>query len=257
MDYDSVRFTAVGAANKAAQVLLKYYGKARVVKKKGEIDLLTQADEASENIIVDAIQNAFPDHGILAEEGGEQKADSEFTWIIDPLDGTTNFAHGLPIFSISIALSRAGETVFGLVLNPVTRELFTAAKGMGATLNNKRISVSSTPDLCDSLLVTGFPYGRKYMMEELMGRFSKVLPQCQGVRRLGSAALDLCYVACGRFEGFWEQNLAPWDTAAGDCIVKEAGGMVTDFSNNDFTPGGNQILASNGLIHDALLPILT
>ncbi len=256
MDEEKVRQTALGAARGASDILLKYYGKARVVKKKGEIDLLTQADTASEKIIVQTLGSAFPDHAILAEEGSGVEANSPCTWIVDPLDGTTNYAHGLPLFSISIALAIEGKTVFGLVLNPVTRELFMASEGQGATLNGRSISVSRATDLSDSLVVTGFPYGLKSMMDELMERFSRVLPQVQGVRRLGSAALDLCYVACGRFDGFWEQNLAPWDTAAGECIVREAGGVVTDFSKAPFTPGGDQILATNGVIHEDLLSLL-
>ncbi|WP_028316352.1 inositol monophosphatase family protein [Desulfatibacillum aliphaticivorans] len=255
-DFEKIEHTALAAAHGAAKVLLKYYGRARVVKKKGEIDLLTQADKASEEIIVEAIARAFPDHAILAEEGSGKEADSEYTWIVDPLDGTTNYAHGLPLFSISIGLARAEKTIFGLVLNPVTQELFVAKEGQGATLNSRPISVSDQTDLQDSLVVTGFPYGLKTMMPELMDRFSAVLPKVQGVRRLGSAALDLCYVACGRFDGFWEQNLAPWDTAAGECIVREAGGKVTDFAENEFSPGGSQILATNGKIHDAFLPLI-
>ncbi|MBI9077048.1 MAG: inositol monophosphatase [Desulfatibacillum sp.] len=255
-DFEKIEHTALAAAHGAAQVLLRYYGHARIVEKKGEIDLLTQADKASEEIICRTISRAFPEHAIVAEEGSGKETRSEYTWIVDPLDGTTNYAHGLPLFSISIALARAGKTIFGLVLNPVTQELFMASQGKGATLNARPIAVSGIPGLQDSLVVTGFPYGLKTMMPELMDRFSAVLPKVQGVRRLGSAALDLCYVACGRFEGFWEQNLAPWDTAAGECIVREAGGRITDFANKEFTPGGNQILATNGIIHDEFLSLI-
>lgn len=257
MDMDHIIRVATRAAYKAGAVLREYQGNLTHIQKKGDIDLVTEADTASEKLIIETIQADFPDHGILAEESGDYSTDSTYQWIIDPLDGTTNYAHGLHLFSISIALAKDGKIEMGLVLNPATGELFTAAKGMGATLNGEPIQVSRTPKLQESLLVTGFPYNLKEILPSLMDRFARCLSRCQGVRRLGSAAIDLCWVACGRFDGFWEQNLHPWDTAAGLMIVKEAGGMVTDFTDVPFHVDMKEILATNGHIHQEMLPLLT
>ena len=253
MDLARVHRIATRAAYRAGKVLRSFQGNLTEVRKKGAIDLVTEADVASEQVILETIGADFPTHSILAEESGETVGDSSCQWIVDPLDGTTNFAHGLPIYSVSIAFARDGEVLVGLVLNPATGELFRATRGQGATLNDTAIRVSSVSDLSDSLLVTGFPYNFQEIMAPLMARFSQCLSATQGVRRLGSAAIDLCYVACGRFEGFWEQNLNPWDTAAGMLIVREAGGVVTDFANQPFRAEMPEILATNGLIHREML----
>jgi myo-inositol-1(or 4)-monophosphatase len=181
----------------------------------------------------------------------------QYEWIIDPLDGTTNYAHHLPEFCVSIGLAREGDMVFGLILSPVIGEFFCAMQGEGATLNGRPIHVSGTNTVSESLLVTGFPYDLPPVIRVLMSRLERCILAAQGVRRLGSAALDLCYVACGRFDGFWEQNLAPWDTAAGMVIVQEAGGRVTDFSNEPFRIEEKEILATNGHIHDEMRRILS
>ncbi|MEE8400262.1 MAG: inositol monophosphatase family protein [Desulfobacterales bacterium] len=256
MDLDLIKRIGVGAAYKGAEVIRTCFGKISQINKKGAIDLVTEADVGSEGEIIRAIRDRFPDHSILAEESGLNQGSSDGQWIIDPLDGTTNFAHRVPIFAVSIAFSLKGTIVVGIVLNPMTGELFTATAGQGATLNDKPIAVSNTAPLSESLLVTGFPYDFQENLRPLLDRFSACLCAAQGVRRLGSAALDLCFVACGRLEGYWEQNLHPWDTAAGMLIVKEAGGVVTDFGNTPFGIDQKEILATNGKIHKELLGIL-
>lgn len=252
---DLLKRTAVGAAYKSARAIQSRRGNVSI-RKKGDIDLVTEADTDSEKIIVDAIRARFPDHSILAEESGLDNGNHDNTWIIDPLDGTTNFAHQLNLFSISIAHVHRGTPVVGVVLNPETGELFTAMHEKGAELNGNAIRVSGSTDISESLLVTGFPYNLKEIITPLMTRFQNCLTASRGVRRLGSAALDLCYVACGRFDGFWEQNLKPWDTAAGELIAREAGATVTDFSNNPFTYDNNEILATNGYIHSQMMSLL-
>jgi myo-inositol-1(or 4)-monophosphatase len=256
MNLELIKRVGIAAAYKGSGVLLAYYGKHTKIFKKGIIDLVTEADTGSENIIIETIRKVFADHMILAEESGLSKGNADFQWIIDPLDGTTNFAHQLGLFSISIAFALRGETVFGLVFNPITGELFTAAKGEGALLNGRPISVSQSKTVSESFLVTGFPYNLKEHFDPLIMRFSKCLKASQGVRRLGSAAIDLCFLACGKFDGFWEQNLKPWDTAAGELIAREAGAIVTDFSNNPFTNDKSEILASNGKIHKEMISLL-
>jgi len=256
MDFDQVKEVGAHAASRAGEVLRSFHSGALRVHKKGAIDLVTDADTASEKVILETIRSAFPDHDILAEESGRVAGREDCRWVIDPLDGTTNFAHGLDQYAVSIAFALAGEVVVGLVLVPASGELYAAVKGRGATLNDRPIQVSRQASLPDSLLVTGFPYDLKERMETLMPRFSNCLRATQGVRRLGAAALDLCYVACGRFEGFWEENLQPWDTAAGALIVTESGGQVTDFSDRPFSMEMKEILATNGLIHDGLSAIL-
>ena len=257
MDLELIKRIGIAAAYKGGGVLMAHFGKISKIDKKGAIDLVTEADTESESAIIDIIKNVFADHTILAEESGLNKGDADHQWIIDPLDGTTNFAHQIGLFSISIAFSLKGETVFGLVLNPLTRELFTAVKGKGASLNGRQIAVSKVTTVSDSFLVTGFPYNLRDHFEPLLTRFSKCLKVSQGVRRLGSAAIDLCFLACGRFDGFWEQNLKPWDTAAGELIAREAGAIVTDFSNKPFTIDNKEILATNGKIHKEMLSLLT
>ena len=256
MDLEHAKRVGIKAAYAGAQALRDRFGNISQINKKGPFDLLTEADIASEKQILGILRKAFPDHAILAEESGVNQGTAEFQWLIDPLDGTTNYAHQLPFFSISIALAVRDEIVLGLVLNPMDGELFSAISGTGAELNGKSIKVSTTPSVFESLLVTGFPYDVNEIVEPLMNRFSVLQQGSQGVRRLGSAALDICYVACGRFEGFWEQNLKPWDKAAGAIIATEAGAEITDFSNRPFAINQNEILVTNGRIHKEMLSLL-
>lgn len=256
MDLARVKQVGISAAYKGAEILQSYFGNITRVNKKGAIDLVTDADLRSEEKVVSTILAAFPDHTILAEESGLKEGTPECSWLIDPLDGTTNFAHQVPIFCISIAFATRDIIRTGIVLNPINGELFSATRGQGAQRNGKPIQVSSTSRISDSLLVTGFPYNLREIFDPIISRYASCLRAAQGIRRLGSAALDLCYVACGRFEGFWEQNLKPWDTAAGSLIAAEAGGHVTDFSNRRFQVDAKEILATNGQIHDEMLSLL-
>ena len=257
MDLEQVQRIGIAAAYQGAEVLRSRFGSMFKVSKKGRIDLVTEADTEAEHAIIETIASAFPDHSILAEESGLQKESSPLQWIIDPLDGTTNFVHGLSLYAVSIAFAVEGEVVFGIVLSPPAEELFMAVSGEGATLNGRPVSVSSESALSESLLVTGFPYSIEEDFKPISERFIKCLKAAQGVRRLGSAALDLCYVACGRFTGFWEQNIQPWDTAAGFLLVQEAGGRVTDYSDQPYTIGKREILATNGMIHQEMLSLLS
>ena len=256
MDLELIKRTGVGAAYKGAKILNDHFGKITRVTKKGAIDLVTIADTESEKTIIETIRSRFPDHSILAEESGLSKGKATLQWIIDPLDGTTNFAHHLGLFSVSIAFAVDGNIEVGIVLNPVTGELFTAVRGEGAELNGRPIAVSDSRTVSESLLVTGFPYNIRDALERVMTRFANCVSASQGVRRLGSAALDLCYVACGRFDGFWEENLKPWDTAAGTLIANEAGAVTTDFSNRPFAVDKKEILSTNGHIHKEMLSLL-
>ncbi|MFP4419159.1 MAG: inositol monophosphatase family protein [Desulfococcaceae bacterium] len=256
MDLNDIRRVAVGAAHRGGRVLRERLGKIGPASKKGPIDLVTEADTGSETAILSAIRANFPDHSILAEESGRRDGDPDRRWIIDPLDGTTNYAHQIPVFSVSIAFSLQGRTVVGVVLNPVSGELFTATEGGGAFLNGGPIRVSDTDAVDEALLVTGFPYNFKENWDRIGPRFARCLHASQGVRRYGSAALDLCFVAAGRFDGFWEENLHPWDTAAGALIVREAGGRVTDFSDAPHAPDAPEILATNGAIHPEMITLL-
>ena len=256
MDLFRARNVAVGAAYRGGAVLRKHLGNLRNPRKKSDIDLVSDADLESEAVIIECIHEAFPGHAVMAEESGGDGSDSEFRWIIDPLDGTTNFFHQLGLFCVSIGFEYQGDVVVGAVLNPVSGELFTAVSGHGAELNGEPIRVSPTRNLLESLLVTGFPYNVKEIYHPVMDRMGRCLKAAQGIRRLGSAALDLCYVACGRFDGFWEQNLKPWDVAAGWIIAREAGAMVTDFANAPFALECPELLATNGNIHEAMLDVL-
>ncbi len=260
MNIDLLKRTAIGAAYKSGKAIKARLGNVSI-RKKGAIDLVTEADIESEKIIVDTILSRFPDHSILAEESGLNRGDHDAEnqddkWVIDPLDGTTNFAHQLNLFAVSIAYVQKGRPIVGVVLNPETGELFTATQGKGAELNGRTIKVSESEDISESLLVTGFPYNLKEIIKPLMKRLENCLIASRGVRRLGSAALDLCYVACGRFDGFWEQNLKSWDTAAGELIAREAGATITDFSNNPFSIDKDEILATNGYIHPQMISLL-
>ncbi|MBT8330736.1 MAG: inositol monophosphatase [Deltaproteobacteria bacterium] len=256
MDLEHAKRVGIQAAYSGAKILRDCFGHISQIGQKGAFDLVTEADTASEKIIIQTIRNAFPDHAILAEESGVNHGNAEYQWFIDPLDGTTNYAHQLPVFSIAIALAVREKMTLGLVLNPMDGELFAAVTGSGATLNNMPIHVSSTPSVHKSLLVTGFPYDFSEIMEPAMKRFSVCQNTSQGVRRLGSAALDICYVACGRFDAFWEQNLKPWDKAAAAVIATEAGALISDFANRPFAINQNEILVSNGLIHQEMLSLL-
>jgi len=256
MVLDEYTQIAVRAAYQAGEILNEHFGKLTQVTKKGLIDLVTAADIASEKTILSIIKEAYPDHTILSEESGMDAGDLEQQWIIDPLDGTTNFVHNLPIFAISIAHTSAEKIDVGVVFNPLSGELFCAKRGAGATLNGHPIAVSDTMEMENSLLVTGFPYNLHDHCEMLIKRFKYCLKAVQGIRRLGSAALDLCYVACGRFDGFWEERLKPWDTAAGMLIAQEAGGHLTDFDDRTYHINSPEILATNGKIHSQMIGLL-
>src|SRR5882724_11916970 len=247
---------AIRVAQEAGKVLRSSFGRKIVISNKGEIDLVTEVDLAAEKVITDLILSHYPKHGILAEESGATETESEYRWIVDPLDGTTNYAHSLPIFCVSIALERAGEMIVGVIYDPMRDELFAAERGNGATLNGRTIRTSKTETLTNSLLVTGFPYDVHTNTVNNIDNFANFIKNAQAVRRLGSAAIDLCYVACGRFDGFWEMRLNAWDMAAGALIVEEAGGKVTAFNGQAFDPFNKEICASNGLIHKEMVTIL-
>ncbi len=238
-------------ARLAGAILREHQGKIQRIEYKGDIDLVTEVDRMAETLIREEIARRYPDHDVLGEEEGLKSSSSAFRWIVDPIDGTTNYAHGFPYYCVSIGLSIEGEIVAGAVYHPIWDEMYSAARGQGATLNDKAIRVSSVQELKRALLTTGFPYdviqsGSNY------DYFKAMLHRAQGVRRAGSAALDLCQVACGRYEAFWEPGLSAWDVAAGGLIVQEAGGMVTDYRGNAFDPYAHEILASNGQLHAAI-----
>ena len=239
-----------------AQMQHYFNGRFTVSSKTNINDLVTEADHASEKAIIETIQKNHPDHFILSEETGEIKTTSEYKWIIDPIDGTINFAKGIPICCVSIGLEKAGEIIMGSVYNPFMNELFVAEKKMGATLNNKKIQVSNKANVGNSCLVTGFPYTYLESKNGPLEIFSALIRKAIPIRRLGSAAIDLCWVAAGRFDGYFEHNLQTWDSAAGFLMVKEAGGKVTDFSGKDYSVYQKQILATNGLIHEELRGII-
>jgi myo-inositol-1(or 4)-monophosphatase len=252
----SCKETAVQAARKAGFVLKTRLGKKRKVGYKGVVNLVTEMDILAEKIIVSEIRKHFPDHSILAEERTATCQESDYRWVIDPLDGTTNYAHGFPIFCVSIALTKNNEPILGVVYDPTRDELFVAEKSKGARLNGRRLYVSSESDLSRSLLATGFPYDIRETRINNFDHFHNFAIRAQAVRRAGSAALDLCYVAAGRFDGFWEMKLAPWDLAAGSLMVSEAGGTVTDFLGKHLGLDGKHVLATNGRIHRAMLKVV-
>ena len=242
---------AVEAAREAGAILMAEFDRPRKISYKGEADIVTEADQHSEAAIVTRLRTHFPKHTVVAEEGTGHENPSPFRWYVDPLDGTTNFAHGYPCFCVSIGMAENSELLVGVVFNPVNGELFTAVKGEGAYLNQKRIHVSKVPILLTSLLATGFPSQKRTENPNIQYYWQFTLGS-HGVRRDGSAALDLAAVACGRFDGFWEFGLKPWDTAAGVLLVREAGGTVTDFAGQPYQPGGVELLASNGAIHSEM-----
>ncbi|MBW1971608.1 MAG: inositol monophosphatase [Deltaproteobacteria bacterium] len=247
---------AINAAKGAGIIQKKSLGKRLKIEHKGEIDLITDIDKKSEKYIIKMIKSNFPEHGLLTEESYKDSLEADYLWVIDPLDGTTNYAHGYHCFSISIALIIKGEIVVGVVYDPIRKELFSAIKGKGAYLNNKPIHVSSVSKVVDSLLCTGFPYDLHTSEINNLDHFLNMMMVAQAIRRDGSAALDLCYTACGRFDGFWELKLKPWDVMAGALIVLEAGGKVTDFAGEPFDKTGIEILATNGLVHHEMSRIL-
>jgi myo-inositol-1(or 4)-monophosphatase len=249
--------TAIEAAVKAGELQLASFGRNIRVDKKGTIDLVTEVDVAVERMFRALIAERFPDHQVLAEEmGGSATVPPGPCWVFDPIDGTTNYAHGLPIFCASLALEVNGVAEVGVVFDPNRQELFTAERGGGAFLNGRPLRVSSANTLVDALLVTGFPYDVHQRLDEIVGLFSAFIGRARAVRRLGSAAIDLCYVAAGRMDGFWETDLKPWDIAAGTLIVAEAGGTVTDLAGAPFTSRGGHVLATNGHLHAPMLEVI-
>lgn len=252
-----LKTTLLKATEASGKILQQYFNGPFEVSSKSTVnDLVTEVDKKSETAIINIIRETYPDHFILSEEVGEIKTDSSVKWIIDPIDGTVNYANGIPICCVSIGVEKDGEMVLGAVYNPFMNELFVAEKGQGATLNGKPIHVSTKADVSKSCLVTGFPYQWQDMPNNPLVVFERVIKEGIPLRRLGSAAIDLCWVACGRFDGFYEHHLQAWDSAAGYLIVEEAGGKVTDFSGNRFSPYQKQILATNGHIHSALLDLV-
>jgi myo-inositol-1(or 4)-monophosphatase len=252
--------TAIDVVLRAGQIQMAHFGRTVHVEKKGEIDLVTEVDLEVERVSRALLHERFPDHDVLAEETGRGPAAgaaAPYCWVFDPLDGTTNYAHGLPIFCASLALEVNGQAEIAAVYDPVREELFTAERGAGAFLNGAPLSVSGVRTLIDALLVTGFPYNVHETVDEVVGLFGAFIGRAQAVRRLGSAALDLCHVAAGRMDGFWEQRLKSWDVAAGALIVAEAGGRITNLDGTPFDSRRGYLLASNGWLHDELLNVVS
>lgn len=249
--------TLIEAVEAGAKEIQRFFNNEfKVSLKEGINNLVTEADHASEHAIINVIKSKFPEHQILSEEVGEIIQESNYKWIIDPIDGTVNFAHGIPLNCVSIAIEHNSEIIMGAVFNPHMNELFFAEKGKGATLNDKPIRVSEETEAMRSCLVTGFPYTYLNIPNGPLEIFEKFIRKGVPVRRLGSAAIDLCWVAAGRFDGFYEHKLEPWDSAAGYLIVEEAGGVVTDFDGNKFSPYQHRVLATNGKIHEEMLAII-
>ncbi len=252
-ELEKITETARLAARAGGEVLKRGFNQEKNITLKGFADPVTQFDKESESVIVDLIQSVFPAHSILTEEELSQDKNSTVKWIIDPLDGTVNFTHRIPYICVSIGVEIEGQLAVGIIYNPILDEFYEAVKGKGATLNGERIKVSRVSDIGQSLLATGFPYHREGRLEHLLIPFKKVVMDFQGFRRLGSAAMDLAYVACGKCEGFYEEGLQPWDTAAGTVIVEEAGGKVTDYFGKPFSAYQKTIIASNQLIHSTMV----
>ena len=252
-----LKTTLLKAIEAGAKQLQHYFnGEFKIANKEGINNLVTEADHASEKAIIDIIRKEHPEHFILSEESGEIVMDSEYKWIIDPIDGTVNFSNGIPLCCVSIGLEKAGEIILGAVYNPLMNEMFFAQKGFGASLNNKKINVSTKTEVIKSCLVTGFPYTYLDMPNGPLQIFERFIRRGVPVRRLGSAAIDLCWVAAGRFDGFYEHELQAWDTAAGFLIVEEAGGKVTDYKGDHYSPYQPHLLATNGKIHHEMLEII-
>ena len=245
--------TAVEIAREAGALLANYFERRIPFETKGEFDLVTEADRASEKLVVERLRSHFPTHNIVAEEGGRHDSPSEYRWFVDPLDGTTNFAHSFPVFNVTLGLERAGELVAGVVYDPLRQEMFTAERGAGAYLNNRRVHVSATKYITDSLASTGFPSRKRHHNINIHFYYQLAMAS-HGVRRTGSAAIDLAYVACGRLDFFWEFGLKPWDMAAGSLLVQEAGGRVSDMRGESHSvTASDHLLADNGLLHDEIV----
>jgi myo-inositol-1(or 4)-monophosphatase len=248
---------AEGIVRQAGAVLMEGYGNVRHIQQKGVIDLVTEFDKRSEEVIISSIQQKFPDHAILAEESGHNKTVSEYQWVVDPLDGTTNFAHGIPIFSVSVALLKNNSPVVGVVYDPLRNEMFSAELGHGATLNNHPIHVSSQMDLEQAVISTGFPYDVRTNPRNNFAQFVQFQLRTQAVRHLASAALDCAWTAMGRLDGYWEFGVKPWDIGAGALIAREAGGRVTSVDGNENFLSDDSILVSNSLLHEQMLRVLS
>ena len=244
------------AAQRAGNYLRDGFATRPEIGFKGEINLVTERDLKSQEIIFDFLDREFPEHAILSEEGLDIRGGAERRWVIDPLDGTTNYAHGLPVFCVSLAFQEEGITRAALIYNPILEETFWAAGGAGSHLNDQRLSVSKEKNLSESLLATGFPYDLRESPSPAVPLFDRFILRARAVRRCGSAALDLAYTAAGRFDGFWELKLHPWDTAAGALLVEEAGGRVSDFNGSPFDPFGRECLASNDRIHAQMIDVI-
>ena len=243
------------AARVAGEILMEHFKKLprEAIREKQRNDFLSFVDESSEQAIVSILNEHFPEYSILAEEGSGTEQDSEFRWIIDPLDGTTNYINGLPVFCVSIALQKNGAMILGVIYDPVHEEMFSAEKGKGAFLNDQALQVSKTKLLSQSFIATGFPFKAKHLLKDYLSAFETIFRDCIGMRRMGSAAIDLAYVAAGRFDGFWELGLSPWDMAAGAIIIEEAGGRISDFWERPDYLKNSYVIASNGLIHKQLM----
>lgn len=247
--------TATEAVLRAGALQREKYGQEIEIAHKGEIDLVTEVDRSSEAVILAAIRERFGDHDIVTEETAIERTGSRFVWFVDPLDGTTNFAHGYPFFCASVALALDGELVAGAVFDPIKQELFTAERGAGAHLNGRRLKTSAADRLLDSLLVTGFPYDFRDDLPKSLRLFNRFMAEARAIRRDGAAALDLSYIAAGRVDGFWEERLKPWDIMAGALMVEEAGGRVTRFDGSALRLRADETLASNGPLHEAMLSV--
>jgi myo-inositol-1(or 4)-monophosphatase len=257
-DFSSYLSKSRQLALQAGGLLKEELGRSRTIEYKGEINLVTDADRMAEKMLLDGIKEAFPDHAVLAEESGAHSAkDATHLWIIDPLDGTTNYAHRYPFFCVSLALEIEGALTLAVVHDPMLDETFTAVDGGGASLNGRKIAVSAETDLSNSFLSTGFPYDLRETEEDNLSQFLRFMKRTLAIRRDGSAVLDLCYVACGRFDGFWEMKLSPWDVAAGALMVKEAGGKLTSFRGGELDIYSGEVVASNALIHEQMIDVLS
>ena len=250
-----LRDFAIKLARDAGSLLAGKFNSKHEIYYKGEIDLVTEADKMSEDLIIAAINSSFPDHGILSEESPAQNSQAKQRWIIDPLDGTTNYAHGYPVFCVSIALENEGVIVLGVIYDPLREEMFVAERGKGAYLNGKKMNVSKTTTLSRSLLATGFPYDIRLSKDNNLNYFNLMAMEAQAIRRAGAAALDIAYIAAGRFDGFWELKLMPWDMAAGCLMVEESGGVISDMFGGQWNISLPNVLVSNGLIYEQMISV--
>lgn len=260
MDFQNFADFAGEICYDAGSILLKGFRSGETeVSFKSRTDLVTNIDKESEEFLFNRIRSEYPEHSIIAEEGSRKDSQGEYLWYVDPLDATNNFAHGIPFFCISLGVFSRSENrmIAGVVYDPFHKEMFKGIRGSGAFLNGEVIHVSSTGDIGISILATGFPYDKANNEKNNLKEFNAFVPKVQGIRRLGSAALDLSYLACGRIDGYWEPELKPWDMAGGSIIVEEAGGIVTKYNNESFDPEFPQILASNGMIHNQMLEVLS